>query len=76
MITSHVGPVPAERPQNNGLITDSGAQGSDQGPDQGPMSQQDAADCHGHEMHPQEFVRLVGCHESNMARHHAEDHLH
>lgn len=69
MTTSHVGPVPVELPQNKGLIADSGAPGSDQG----PMSQQDAADCHGHEMHPQEFVRLVGCHES---RHRAEDHLH
>jgi hypothetical protein len=29
------------------------------------MSQQDVADAHGHEMHPQKFVRLVGCHESN-----------
>lgn len=28
----------------------------------GPMMQQSAA--HGYEMHPQEFVRLIGCHES------------
>jgi hypothetical protein len=33
--------------------------------DCGPMSQQDVSDAHGHEMHPQELVRLVGCHESD-----------
>jgi hypothetical protein len=27
----------------------------------GPMSQQGAIGAHGHEMHPQEFVRLIGC---------------
>jgi hypothetical protein len=30
----------------------------------GPMPQQNAFDGHGHEMHPQKFVRLIGCHES------------
>ena len=29
----------------------------------GPMMQQSTV--HGYEMHPQEFVRLIGCHESN-----------
>jgi hypothetical protein len=29
----------------------------------GPMMQQSTA--HGYEMHPQEFLRLIGCHESN-----------
>src|ERR1043166_4014392 len=29
----------------------------------GPMTQQQVGDCHGHEMHPQKFLRLVGCHE-------------
>jgi hypothetical protein len=29
------------------------------------MSQQDFSDAHGHDMHPQELVRLVGCHESD-----------
>jgi hypothetical protein len=43
--------------------------------DPGPMSQQDAADCHGHEMHPQKFVRLVGCHESHDGQQ-AAHHLH
>jgi hypothetical protein len=27
----------------------------------GPMSQQGAMGAHGHEMHPQEFIRLIGC---------------
>jgi len=27
----------------------------------GPMSQQGTLGAHGHEMHPQEFVRLIGC---------------
>jgi hypothetical protein len=31
--------------------------------DCGPMSQQDASNAHGHDMHPQELVQLVGCHE-------------
>ena len=64
MITSDLARVPAELPQEKDLIAESGAQGTIQG----PMSQQDAADCHGHEMHPQKLVRLVGCHESNAAR--------
>ena len=29
----------------------------------GPMMQQNTV--HGYEMHPQEFVRLIGCHESS-----------
>jgi len=66
MITSNVGREPAELPQEKDPIADS----------QGPMSQQDAADCHGHDMHPQKFVRLIGCHESNAARHDAAYRLH
>jgi len=27
------------------------------------MLQQNMWDAHGHEMHPQQFVRLVGCHD-------------
>ena len=49
--------IPPKSPQEKDLVADSGAQG--------PMSLQNAADSHGHEMHPQKFVRLVGCHESN-----------
>jgi hypothetical protein len=33
------------------------------------MSQQDAGDCHGHEMHPQKLVQLVGCHDPNAGKH-------
>ena len=68
MIASNVGVVPAALPQKKDLIPDSGVQG--------PMSQQDAADCHGHDMHPQKFVRLVGCHASNAGRHEAASRLH
>ena len=66
MMMSNVPRVPAESPQEK--IADSGALG--------PMSQQGAADSHGHEMHPQKFVRLVGCHESNAGRHQAGHRLH
>ena len=59
MMTSNLSRVPAELQQKKDPLPGGGAQG--------PMSQQDAADCHGHEMHPQKFVRLVGCHESNAA---------
>jgi hypothetical protein len=68
MGVSNLGSVPAEFPQRDDLIADSGAQA--------PMSQQDAADSHGHEMHPQKFVRLVGCHETNTGRHQAAYHPH
>jgi len=30
-----------------------------------PMSRQDVFDAHGHDMHPQKLVRLVGCHETD-----------
>jgi hypothetical protein len=35
---------------------------------QGPMPQQDAGDSHGHEMHPQKLVRLVGCHDPHAGK--------
>ena len=60
MTTSQMERVSAEFPQKKAVIADCGAQG--------PMSQQNA-DSHGHEMHPQKFVRLVGCHESNVGQH-------
>ena len=63
MAASNMGSVPVEFPRKKHVIVDAA--------DQGPMSQQDAADCHGHEMHPQKFVRLVGCHESHAASHEA-----
>lgn len=61
MATSHVSLVATEFPQKKDVTVEY--------VDQGPMSQQDAADSHGHEMHPQKFVRLIGCHQSNAATH-------
>jgi hypothetical protein len=51
MISRRVGAAP-EFPQKRDGLADKG--------DHGPMSQQDAVGSHGHEMYPQEFVRLVG----------------
>ena len=56
MVTSRMdsvqmGPVPAELRQSKPAPTNCG-----------PMMQQSTV--HGYEMHPQEFVRLIGCHES------------
>jgi hypothetical protein len=63
MIPSDVGSVPAETPQKEkeDVIVDRGAHG--------PMSQQHAGDSHGHEMHPQKLVQLVGCHDPNAGKH-------
>lgn len=58
MIPSIADMMPADLSPNRALIADCGV---------GPMPQQDAADSHGHEMHPQGFVRLVGCHDSTAA---------
>lgn len=55
MNPSNAGAIPAEFPPKKDVIADCGV---------GPMPQQDAAGSHGHEMHPQKFVRLVGCHDS------------
>ena len=62
MIASNMGRVPAS-PKQKQMTDDCGAQG--------PMSQQDAGGSHGREMHPQKFVRLVGCHETNATQRHA-----
>ena len=67
MSLSNMGPRPAELSRKKDVCPDCGAQ---------PMSQQDVADTHGHEMHPQKFVRLVGCHESNADKHDAAHRLH
>lgn len=67
MNSSSMGPRAAELPRKEHVIPDCGAQ---------PMSQQDVADTHGHEMHPQKFVRLVGCHELNTDKHDAAHRLH
>jgi hypothetical protein len=61
MIPLKMHPVPAQPPQQTDAIADGGAQG--------PMSEQDAGDCHGHEMHPQKLVRLVGCHDPHAGKH-------
>jgi hypothetical protein len=58
MIASNMGRVPVS-PKQKQMIDDCRGQG--------PMPQQDAGS-HGHEMHPQKFVRLVGCHESNAGK--------
>jgi hypothetical protein len=68
MKTTNVRQVPVELPQDRRSIGDCGAQL--------PMSQQDAADSHGHEIHLQEFLRLVGCHESNAGKHEAVQRQH
>ena len=36
--------------------------------DCGPMTQQDVRNAHGHEMHPQKLVRLVGCHDMSVRK--------
>lgn len=33
--------------------------------DCGPMTQQGVMGAHSHEMHPQGFLRLIGCHEAD-----------
>jgi hypothetical protein len=67
MIPSNAGSVPAEFPQKEDGIADRGAYS--------PMSQQHADDAHGHEMHPQKLVQLVGCHDPNAVKREAADHL-
>jgi hypothetical protein len=42
----------------------------------GPMTQQGAMGAHGHEMHPQGFLRLVGCHDANRQKQDAAPRLH
>jgi hypothetical protein len=36
--------------------------------DCGPMTQQDMRGAHGHDMHPQKLVRLVGCHDAGVRK--------
>ena len=42
----------------------------------GPMMQQGTMGAHGHEMHPQGFLRLIGCHETNRQKEDAPPRLH
>ena len=55
MTASQFGPAPAETGQANS--TAERCQ---------PMPLQDAFGNHGHAMHPQKFVRLIGCHEPHL----------
>ena len=59
MVASNMGSAPAEPSKKKQIPKNCG-----------PMSQQGAMGGHGHEMHPQEFVRLIGCREARM---HKED---
>ncbi len=42
----------------------------------GPMTQQGTMGAHGHEMHPQGFLRLIGCHETGRQKEDAAPRLH
>jgi hypothetical protein len=42
----------------------------------GPMTQQGTMGAHGHEMHPQGFLRLIGCHDPGRQREDAALRLH
>ncbi len=42
----------------------------------GPMTQQGAMGAHGHEMHPQGFLRLIGCHDTSRQKQDTEPRLH
>jgi hypothetical protein len=68
MIPSNVGSVPAEFTRQRDVIADRSAHG--------PMSQQQAGDSHGHAMHPQKLVQLVGCHDSNAGKHEGAHRVH
>jgi len=52
MNTSNMGSAPAE------------SRRKELAGDCGPMLQQSALGAHGYEMHPQEFVRLIGCRDT------------
>jgi hypothetical protein len=68
MISSNVASVPAECSQNRDMIADCGAPG--------PMPQQDACDSHGHEMYPQKFLQLIGCHNPKAGKREVAHRLH
>ena len=62
MVHSDMRPALTERQQEMDVHADGAST---------PMSQQDAGDCHGHEMHLQKFVRLTGCRDPDAGKHHA-----
>ena len=47
------------------------AQEEEPASDCGPMTQQNMRSAHGHDIHPQKLVRLVGCHDVSVRK--AED---
>jgi hypothetical protein len=55
MTASSTAPGLAEGSRTSGVAVDSHVQI--------PMSQQSALGSHGHDLHPQEFIRLSGCQE-------------
>jgi hypothetical protein len=61
MTTLNMGPKPAEFPAKQ-AAADRGVRG--------PMPQQAASGAHGYDIHPQTFVRLVGCQRSDAAKYH------
>jgi hypothetical protein len=63
MIPSNTGPVSAEFSQEKDGVADWS--------DQSPMPQQDVVTSHDHQMHPQKFVQLVGCHDAKAGKHQA-----
>jgi hypothetical protein len=57
MAASNVRSAPAKLPKRKPIVTHSG-----------PMPRQGSMGGHGHEMHPQKFMQLVGCHVSTAKR--------
>jgi hypothetical protein len=66
-----MGSEPTDFPGKREAAADSRVQGPVQEAVQGPMSQQSAFGSHGYDIHPQKFVRLVGCHQSDAAKYDA-----
>ena len=61
MSPSNMRSVVTELPRKSDATADGGAPR--------PMSRQEGGDSHGHEMHPQKLVRLVGCRDPNAGKH-------
>jgi hypothetical protein len=74
MIPSNSGSVPEESTHRK-----DGAQEKDEVvdcSDHGPMPQQYDVSFHSHDMHPQKFVHLVGCHDLKAGKHPRADRSH
>jgi hypothetical protein len=63
MVASNRDLLSAEFPHKEEVAADGGTHR--------PMPQQATASGHGHEMHPQKLVRLVGCHDLNAGKNQA-----